>query len=151
MEMKQENFIVITFDDQDKAIEASHKLQDLAMHNDVSIGYNLLLRKGEDGKVEALKKESKSGRDTWMGLFLGMLVGLFFGPFGFIISMLAGMGIGAGLDSSQYKSEESFANKAQEELDKGKIAIIAQVNESNPIFVDDAMKALGGDVHRMVS
>ncbi len=149
--MKQENFVVITFDDQDKAIEASHKLQDLAAHNDVSLGYNLLLRKGEDGKIEALKKESRSGRDTWMGMFIGMLVGLFLGPFGFIIAMLAGMGIGAGLDSSQYNREEDFANKAKEELDKGKVAIIAQVNESSPVFVDDAMKALGGTVQRMVT
>lgn len=99
--MKSENFLVITFSDDSKAIEASHRLQDLAMRGDISLGYNVMLKKNADGKIEAMKRETSSGRTTWTGMLIGMLVGLFMGPFGFLLSMLAGTAIGAGMDASK--------------------------------------------------
>ena len=84
--MKSENFLVITFNDDSKAIEASHRLQDLAMRGDISLGYNVMLKKNADGKIEAMKKETAGGRTTWTGMLIGMLVGLFMGPFGFLLS-----------------------------------------------------------------
>lgn len=149
--MKSENFVVVTFSDEKKAIEASHKMQDLAMHGDITMRYSVMLRKGENGEIEALKKSSKGGDDTWSGMFIGMLVGLFLGPLGFLISMLAGTAIGAGVDYSQGKFEDSFVDKIKEKLENGRIAIIANCDESNPIFLDDAMKELDGDVFRTVA
>lgn len=149
--MKAENFVVVTFDDEKKAIEASHKLQDLAVHGDIAMGYSVMLRKGESGEIEALKKSTANGKDTWSGMLIGMLVGLFFGPLGFLISMLGGTAIGAGLDYSHGKFEDNFVEKIKEKLDNGRIAIIANCDESSPIFVDDAMKELGGEVFRTVA
>lgn len=149
--MKTENFVVITFGEEKQAIEASHKLQDLTVRGDISISYSVMLRKGQNGQIEALKKTSADGDDTWSGMFIGMLVGLFLGPFGFLISMLAGTAIGAGVDYSQGKFEDGFVDKVKEKLNNGRIAIIANCDESSPIFIDDAMKGLGGDVYRTVA
>lgn len=149
--MKAENFVIVTFTDQKKAIEASHKLQDLALRGDISIGYSVMLRKGANGEIEALKKKPGSNDDTWTGMFVGMLVGLFLGPLGFLISMLAGTAIGAGIDHSEGKFEDGFVEKVKDKLNHGRIAIIANCNESSPIFLDDAMKDLDGDVYRTVA
>ncbi len=151
IKMKTENFVVITFDDEKKAIEASHKLQDLHVRGDISMGYSVMLRKGPNGEIEALKKSSIDGDDTWSGMLIGMLVGLFFGPLGFLISMLAGTAIGAGVDYSQGKFEDDFVNKVKEKLDNGRIAIISNCNESSTIFIDTAMKEFNGDVYRTIA
>lgn len=149
--MKTENFVVITFEDEAKAIEASHKLQDLAIRGDIAMSYSVMLRKGANGEIEALKRDSVNGNDTWSGMFIGMLVGMFFGPLGFLLSMLTGTAIGAGVDYSQDKFKDDFVNRVKEKLNNGRIAIIANCNESSPVFVDNAMKDLGGDVYRTIA
>lgn len=149
--MKTENFVVVTFTDEKEAIEASHKLQDLTIRGDISMGYSVMLRKGPNGEIEALKKTSTDGKDTWSGMFIGMLAGLFLGPLGFLITTLTGTAIGAGMDHSQDKFEDSFVNRVKEKLNNGRIAIIANCDESSPIFVDNAMKEFDGDVYRTVA
>ncbi len=149
--MKTENFVVITFAEESQAISASHKLQDLTLRGDIGMGYSVMLRKGKNGEIEALKKSAAEGDDTWNGMFVGMLVGMFFGPLGFLISMLAGTAIGAGVDHSQDKFNDSFVSKVQEKLNNGRIAIVANCDESSPIFIDNAMKEFGGEVYRTIA
>ena len=149
--MKTENFVVITFAGEAKAIEASHRLQDMALRGDIAMGYSVMLRKGPNGEIEALKKDSAGGNDTWSGMFIGMLVGVFFGPLGFLLGTLTGTAIGAGMDYSQTKFEDGFVDKVKEKLNNGRIAIIANCDESSPIFIDNAIKELGGDVYRTIA
>lgn len=149
--MKTENFVVITFNEETKAIDASHKLQDLAIRGDIAMSYSVMLRKGPNGEIEALKKSSVNGDDTWSGMFVGMLVGMFFGPLGFLLSMLTGTAIGAGVDYSQSRLEDGFVEKVKEKLNNGKIAIISNCYETSPIFVDNAMKEFDGEVYRSIA
>ncbi len=146
--MKKENFIVIVFKDQGEAINASHKLQDLTVRGDINLGYNMILRKNSDGKIEVLKKTTTDGIETWGGMLIGMLIGMFFGPLGFLISSLAGTAVGAATDSSNKKFNENFSSLVKEKLDEGKIAIIANIDEQSPAFIDEAMKEFNGEVHR---
>ncbi len=148
--MKNENFVIITFQLQDEAIKASHNLQDLAVRGDIELKYSIMLRKNEEGKVEVLKKVTKDGVESWTGMFIGMLVGLFFGPLGFLISTLAGTAIGAGLDSSYEKFNDNFVNRVKEKLDEGNIAIIANVNESSNVFINDSLKEFNCDIYRTI-
>ncbi len=98
-----------------------------------------------------LKKSATDGDGTWGGMFIGMLVGMFFGPLGFLFSMLSGTAIGAGVDYSQGKFDDGFVNEVKDKLNNGRIAIIANCDESSSIFIDNAMKELGGDVYRTVT
>ena len=77
-----------------------------------------------------------------------MLVGMFFGPLGFLLSTLAGTAIGAGIDSSQGNFEDGFVDKIKEKLNSGRIAVITNCNESSTVFIDEAMKEFDGDVYR---
>ena len=149
--MKTENFVVITFDDEKNAIEGSHKLQDLAVRGDIAMGYSIILRKGQDGTIEVLKETTVNGVHTWTGMFIGMWVGIFLGPLGFLISFLAGTAIGAGVGYSKDKSQNNFAIKVKERLDNGKISIVANCDESNPVFLDNAMKEFNGEITRTVA
>ncbi len=149
--MKSQNFLVLTFDNESQAIEGSHRLQNLASQGDISLGYNIMLKKGEDGKIEAMKKITEGGVTTWKGMFIGMLVGLFLGPFGFLISMLAGTAIGAGMDASNTNFEDNFVDSVKADLHAGKVAIIARCDEPSPAFVNDAMKDLNADIKRTVA
>ena len=146
--MKAENFVIVTFDDEKNAIEASHKMQDLAVRGDIAMGYSVILRKHENGEIEALKKTTINGVVEWTGMFVGVLVGLFFGPLGFLISTLAGTAIGVGVEHAHEKFEDDFVNKVQDTLDDGKIAIIANCIESNPVFLNNAIKDLDGQILR---
>lgn len=148
--MKNENYLVVTFDNQSDAIDASHKLQDLTLRGDISIGYNLILKKGEKGQIEVLKKITEDGKDSWSGMFVGMLAGMFLGPFGFLLSTLGGTAIGAGIDHSHTKSSDAFAEIIKGKLREGKVAIVANVAEQSPAFVDEAMKEFNGEVYRTV-
>ena len=146
--MKKENFVVISFSKEAEAIDASHKLQDLAIRGDISLGYNIMLRKNSSGEIEVLKKTGSGDSNSWTGMLVGMLAGLFFGPFGFLISTLAGTAIGAGVDSSYAKFNNDFAELIKEKLSNGNVAIVANIDEQNPVFIDEAMKAYNGTIYR---
>ena len=148
--MKNENFVIITFQLQDEAIKASHNLQDLAIRGDIELKYSIMLRKNNEGKVEVLKKETKDGIESWTGMFIGMLTGMFFGPLGFLISTLAGTAIGAGLDSSHEKFNDNFVDTVKEKLGEGNIAIIANVNESSDVFINDSLKEFDCNIYRTI-
>jgi len=140
--MKMRNAVIITFDDETKAIEGAHKLQDLAFRGDVAMDYSVILRKHENGQIEVLKKSTADGAVTWTGMFVGMLVGLFLGPLGFLISALAGMAIGAGVGHAHEKGEDNFVKKIEKVLTDGKIVIVADCIETSPAFLDEAMQGL---------
>lgn len=149
--MKKENFIEIRLNSETEAIEVSHKLQDLAVRGDISLGYNVILRKGEDGKTEVLKKTEQIGMGKWEGFWIGMIAGIFMGPLGFIISILAGTGIGASVDGHRRKFYEKVTDKVKEDLDKGKILILANVDEQSEIFIDTELKSYNCEIERFVS
>lgn len=146
--MKTENYVVITFDDERGAIDASHRLQDLAVRGDIAIRYSVMLRKGANGEIEALRSSASGGDDTWSGMMIGMLVGMFMGPLGFLLSMLTGTAIGAGIDHSEAKQDAEFVQRVKDKLAAGKIAIVSNCDESSAMFIDNEMKPLGGEVYR---
>ncbi len=149
--MKKENFVEIKLNNETEAIEISHKLQDLALRGDLSLGYNVILRKGQDGKVEVLKKTQDSEVGRWEGFWIGMIVGIFMGPLGFIISILAGSGIGAGVDIHKKKFYEKITKGLQEDLSVGKILILANVEEQSDVFLNEALKDYNCEIERFVS
>ncbi len=147
--MAKKEFLIATFANMDNAISGMHKLEDLNAHDDIDMTYSILLRKGDDGRVEVMKKESNGNTDTWVGLFVGMLVGFFFGPLGFLISALAGTGIGAAVGYSKSDFEDGIVEKVQNELDAGHFAIVAHAREHDPAFVDNGLAPFGAIVTRM--
>ena len=48
------------------------------------------------------------------------------------------------------KFNDNFVNRVKEKLDEGNIAIIANVNESSNVFINDSLKEFNCDIYRTI-
>ena len=140
--------IVVSFTEETKAVEALHKLDELDELGDISIYDKVLLRKNSNDETEVLKYDSGEGWRTLAGFTIGSLVGVLAGPVGFIIGMLAGTIAGGISETTHYDFAEDFGNKIKKRITVGTVAIIAEIEEQRPGFVDRFMKPFGGHILR---
>jgi len=142
------NLIVLSFPDEAKAIQASHKLTELESFGDISIFEKAIIKKGPDGEYTSLQTETTDGLRLVSGMTLGTLVGVIGGPVGMIIGMLTGTAIGAVVEADYVDFSEDFVNKVSDRLKAGDVAILAEISEDSPVFVDGVVTPLGGSIFR---
>ena len=142
------NLIVLSFPDEAKAIQASHKLTELESFGDISIFEKAIIKKGTNGEYTSLQSESTDGLRLVSGMALGTLIGVIGGPVGMVIGMLTGTAIGAVAETDYVDFSEEFVNKVSDRLKVGDVAILAEVSEDSPAFVDGVVTQLGGNIFR---
>ena len=140
--------IVVSFTEETKAIEALHKLNELDGLGDISIYEKIMLRKNAKGEVEVQKDDSDEGWRTLTGMTIGSLLGMFGGPVGLVIGMLTGTLMGGISEISHYDFGDDFISNIENKMNPGTIAIIAEIDEESPVFVDNYMMPLGGVITR---
>ena len=142
------NLIVLTFPDEAKAIQASHKLTELESFGDISVFEKAIIKKGADGEYTSLQSESTDGFRLVSGMALGTLIGVIGGPVGMVVGMLTGTAIGAVVETDYIDFSEDFVNKVSDRLKAGDVAILAEISEDSPAFVDGVVTPLGGNIFR---
>src|SRR4030095_10764704 len=142
------NLIVLSFNSEAQAIEASHKLIELESFGDISIFEKGIVRKDHFGNISVLQSETTDGLRTFSGMALGTVIGALGGPVGLLIGMLAGTVVGVALDSDHIDFSESFVSKVNDRLQPGNVALIAEISEDNPGLVDSVFEARGTTVYR---
>jgi len=143
------NLIVASFNDEAKAIEASHKLTELESYGDITIYERLIVKKNAEGKTEVLQEaETSEGLRTLSGMAIGSLIGALAGPVGLLAGMFTGTVTGALADADRDDFADDFGLKVTSELQQGSAAIIAEVNEDSDDFIDDSLKPLGATIKR---
>ena len=142
------NLIVLTFPDEAKAIQASHKLTELESFGDISVFEKAIIKKSANGEYTSLQSESTDGLRLVSGMALGTLIGVIGGPVGMVIGMLTGTAIGAVVETDYVDFSEDFMNKVSDRLKVGDVAILAEVSEDSPAFVDGVVTPLGGNIFR---
>jgi uncharacterized membrane protein len=142
------NLIVLSFPDEAKAIQASHKLTELESFGDISIFEKAIIKKGANGEYTSLQSESTDGLRMVSGMALGTLIGAIGGPVGMMVGMLSGTAIGAIVEADYIDFSEDFADKVSDRLKIGDVAILAEVSEDSPAFVDGVVTPLGGNIFR---
>jgi uncharacterized membrane protein len=142
------NLIVLSFPDEAKAIQASHKLTELESFGDISVFEKAIIKKGADGEYTSLQSESTDGLRLVSGMALGTLIGAIGGPVGMMVGMLSGTAIGAIVETDYVDFSEDFVNKVSDRLKVGNVAILAEVSEDSPAFVDGVVTPLGGNIFR---
>ena len=142
------NLIVLSFPDEARAIQASHKLTELESFGDISVFEKAIIKKGADGEYTSLQSESTDGLRLASGMALGTLIGVIGGPVGMVIGMLTGTAIGAVVETDHVDFSEDFMNKVSDRLKVGDVAILAEVSEDSPAFVDGVVTPLGGNIFR---
>lgn len=142
------NLIVLSFANEAKAIEASHKLVELESFGDISLFEKVIVKKGANGEFTYLQSETSDGLRMVSGMALGTLVGAIGGPVGMIVGMLSGTMIGAIGEAEYVDFSEEAVRKVTDALQPGDVAILAEISEDGPAFVDDVATRLGGVVFR---
>ena len=142
------NLIIASFKQEAEAIEASQKIKELELIGDITIYEMTIIKKNADGEAVALEADTTDGLGTLSGMAIGTLIGVLGGPVGVAIGMLTGTLAGAVLDEDQYGFSEEFRSRAINQLQPGTVAIIAEMDEDNEIFVDSTLAPLGGSITR---
>ena len=142
------NLIVLSFTDDAKAIEASHKLAELESFGDISMYEKVIVKKGPNGEFTSLQTETSDGLRMVSGMAIGTLVGAIGGPVGMLVGMLSGTAIGAVVETDYIDFSEEVVRKVTDRLKVGDVAILAEISEDSPVFVNGVVASLGGNIFR---
>ena len=142
------NLIVITFSDEAKALDGSHKLSELESFGDISIFEKVMVKKDAKGNVTVLQADTTEGVRTLSGMAIGSIIGALGGPVGLLVGMLAGTVTGTLLEADYFDFSEDFGTKVNKRLQPGTVALIAEISEEGPSIVDTAFEPLGATISR---
>jgi uncharacterized membrane protein len=144
------NLIIAAFKEEAEAIEASQKLNELESIGDITIYERVILKKNADGQTVVLQNDTTEGDGltTVSGMAVGALIGALAGPVGLVAGMFTGTLVGEAEESDQFGFAEDFISGAAAQLQPGMAAVIAEVEESDPVFIDSSLTPLGGTLKR---
>jgi uncharacterized membrane protein len=144
------NLIIASFKEEAEAMEASRKLKELESIGDITIYEMAIIKKNADGKAVVLEAEvdTTEGLRAMSGMAIGTLIGALAGPVGAVVGMLTGTVTGMVLEEDHYGFSEDFRSKAINLLQLGTVAVVAEIDEDNEIFVDSTFAPLGATITR---
>jgi uncharacterized membrane protein len=142
------NLIIAAFKEEAEAIEASQKLNELESIGDITIFELVVVKKNADGETVVLQSDTTEGLTTISGMAIGTLIGALAGPVGLVAGMFTGTVAGAALETEKYGFADDFISSAAGQLQPGMAAIIAEIEESDPVFVNSSLTPLGAVLTR---
>ena len=142
------NLIVASFKEEAEAMEASHKLTELESIGDITIYEMVVLKKNADGEVVVLQADTTEGITTVSGMTVGALVGALGGPVGLLLGMATGTLAGAAIEADDFGFAEDFLSNVTAQLEPGTTAVVAEVEEDDPEFIDSTLSLMGATLTR---
>lgn len=142
------NLIVASYQQEDQANAASKKLSELEVLGDITIYDRVVIKKDLKGEIEVLDAHTSDGLRTLTGMAVGTFVGALAGPVGMVAGMISGTLGGALWESDYFGFSEDFGSKVSSKMLPGTVAVIAEVEEENVVFVDSTLAPLGGQLFR---
>ena len=143
-----ERMLVVVFNDESKAYEASRALNQLDTEGSITIHAESVITKNTDGTVKVKQADGDFPIRTIGGTAIGSLVGLLGGPVGLGIGALAGTMVGSFSDLFVAGVDSDFLSEVSGTLTPGKHAVVADISEEWVTPVDTRMEALDGFVFR---
>ncbi len=137
------NLIVGVFSDEAQAIAASHQLIELESYGDITVYEKVIVKKDAYGHTSIIESETSDGVRTLSGMAIGSLIGLIAGPVGMLLGMITGTLVGAVAEADYLDFSDDFTEKVNARLQPATIAIMAEVFEESPDFIDRAFRTLG--------
>ena len=142
--------IVAVFDGEPAAYEGLSALKDLHRDGDISLYSSAVIAKDSTGKV-AMKQAADEGPvGTALGLLTGSLIGILAGPVGLALGASVGGLGGLIYDANKSGVDVSFVDEVTKMLTPGKVALLADIEESWTAPVDTRLHKLGGMVFRQL-
>jgi uncharacterized membrane protein len=141
-------FAVAVFEDEKKAYEGLHALQQLHAEGNLTVWGTDVLQRNADGKISIVKRDDRGPLGTGLGALAGGLIGLFGGPVGAVVGMAVGATAGGVGDLVHLGVSDEFLTAVEKDLAPGKFAVIAEISEEWVTPLDARMEELGAKVVR---
>jgi uncharacterized membrane protein len=143
-----DRMLVVVFDNEDKAIEASHALRELDRNGHIVVYDAAIVVKNPNGTTTMRRAGEYGLLGTLTGATLGSFIGILGGPLGVAMGAAGGTLIGALSDFENVRVGSDFIADAAKELVPGKTALVAEVDEEEITPVDTRMEVFGGHILR---
>jgi uncharacterized membrane protein len=140
--------LVVVFDNETKAYEGKKSLVQLDNEGSISVYGYAVVAKNADGTASIKQGDDTGPLGTLAGTTLGSLIGVLFGPVGLAAGATAGFTGGASFDLVNAGVGEDFIDDVSKALTRGKVAVVAEIEEDWTTPVDTRMEAIGGTVYR---
>ena len=140
--------LVVVFDNESKPYEGKKALGQLDNEGSISVYGYAVVAKNADGTASIKQGDDVGPLGTLAGTALGSLIGVLFGPVGLAVGATAGFTGGASFDLLNAGVGEDFIDDVSKALTRGKVAVVAEIEEDWTTPVDTRMEAIGGTVYR---
>lgn len=143
-----ERMIVVVFDNETKAYEASRALNQLDAEGSIAVHAAAVISKQANGTVTVKQADGRFPIRTVGGTAIGSLIGLLGGPVGLAVGAGAGAVAGSLGDLFAAGVDSDFLAEVSATLTPGTHAVVADISEEWVTPVDTRMEALNGVVFR---
>jgi uncharacterized membrane protein len=143
-----ERMLIATFDGEDNAHEASRALEELDRLGEIALNASAVVKRNAHNGTTVVETRVADALATMGGMIAGGLLGLFGGALGFVVGAAVGFVIGAGVDIWRARVDNYFLTGVLNTLERGKAALVADIDEDFTDPIDARMRALGGVVVR---
>lgn len=143
-----EKMLVVVFDNESTAYEATRALADLDREGSISVHAESVIQKNADGSLTVKQTDTDFPIRSVAGTGIGSLIGLLGGPVGWAVGAAAGATAGMVGDLYTAGVNEDFVSSVVPALASGKFAVLADISEEWVTPLDTQMEALGGSVFR---
>jgi uncharacterized membrane protein len=141
-----EKMLIVVFDDESKAYNASKVLTQLDASGDISVYGEAVVKKNPDSSVTIEQSSDVFPVGVAGGTAIGALVGLL-GDFP-VVGAASGAIAASMIDMDRAGVDVEFLGDVTSKLKSGKYALVADISEEVTAPVDSQMKALDGHVFR---
>ena len=142
--------LVAVFDREATAFEGVSALKELHRSGDISLYSSAVIAKDTAGKVELKQAVDAGPVGTAVGLLTGSLIGILGGPVGMAVGASLGGLAGLVFDANKSGVDVTFVDDVSKTLTAGKVAVLAELEESWTTPVDTRLHKLGGMVFRQL-
>jgi uncharacterized membrane protein len=143
-----DRMLVVVFDTEPKAYEGKKALGQLESEGSIVVYAYAVVGRNADGTTTIKQSDDPGPLGTLVGTSVGALIGLLGGPVGAAIGAAAGLAVGGTVDLDNARIGEDFIDDVKQQLQTGKFAVVAEIQEDWTTPVDTRMEAIGGKVFR---
>ena len=140
--------LVGVFEREAAAFEGLSALKDLHRDGDITLYSSAVIAKDKNGKIEVKQAADSGPVGTAVGLLTGSLIGIIGGPAGMAVGASLGSLAGLIFDVNKSGVDVTFLDDVSKILTVGKVAVLAEIEESWTTPVDTRLHPLGAIVFR---
>src|SRR5215470_5501096 len=142
--------LVAVFDREATAFEGLSALKDLHRNGDISLYSSAVIAKDSTGKTEVKQAADAGPAGTALGLLTGSVIGIVGGRAGMALGASLGGLAGLIYDANKSGVDVTFLDDVSKNLTAGKVAVLAEIEESWTTPVNTRLHKLGGMVFRQL-